>query len=143
MWLIVRQLPIKAGWWDTPSHSRLLARAISIREHSVSIPVILRASWQPMLNSQQKFHCLFNSSRGNTTQFTQSVSLRGLLSYIQNEQQKIFLNPLEIPSTQRSTLKCSQDWHSGLFPQSLWIYRKTKKRSCMIRLWKFFYQHIP
>ena len=67
-----------------------------------------------MLNSQHNFHWSFNSSTGNTTQLSQPVSLRGLPTYIQNEQQTLFINPVGIPPAWSSTLKCSQDWHSGL-----------------------------
>ena len=60
--------------------------------------------------------CPFNSSTGSTTQLSQPVSLRGLPSYIQNEQQKLFINPTEVEPAWSSTSKCSQDWHSGLSP---------------------------
>ena len=69
-----------------------------------------------MLNSQQNFHWSFNSSRGNTTQLSQPVSLRGLPSYIQNEQQTLFINPTEIPPAWSNTAKYAQGWHSGLSP---------------------------
>ena len=79
-----------------------------------------------MLNSQQNFHWPFNSSTGNTIQLSQPVSLRGLPSYIQNEQQILFINLIEIPPARSSTLKCSQDWHSGLSPHPYKFIEKPK-----------------
>ena len=68
----------------------------------------------------------FNSSTGNTTQLSQPVSLRGLPSYIQNEQQTLFINPIAIQTAWSSTSKCSQDWHSGLFPHPYKFIEKPK-----------------
>ena len=79
-----------------------------------------------MLNSQQNFQWSFNSSTGNTTQLSQPNSLRGLPSYIQNEQQTLFINPTETPPAWSSTSKCSQDWHSGLSPNSYEFIEKAK-----------------
>ena len=53
---------------------------------------------------------------GSTTQLSQPVSLRGLPPYIQNEQQTLFINPIEIQPAWSSTSKCLQDWHLGLSP---------------------------
>ena len=91
-----------------------------------TVSSILIHTQQPMLNSQQNFHWSFNSSMGNTTQLSQPVSLRGLPSYIQNEQQTLFINPIEIPPAWSSTLKCSQDWHSGLSPHPYEFIEKPK-----------------
>ena len=69
----------------------------------------------------------FNSSTGNTTQLSQPVSLRGLPSYIQNEQQTLFINPIEIQPAWSSTSKCSQDWHLGLSPHPYELIEKLKR----------------
>ena len=85
-----------------------------------------------MLNSQENFHWSFNSSTGNTTQLSQPVSLRGLPSYFQNEQQDLLeinpieINPIEIPPEWSSTSKCSQDWYSGLSPYPYEFIEKPK-----------------
>ena len=75
-----------------------------------------------MLNSQQSN----GLSTGNTTQLSQPVSVRGLPSYIQNEQQMLFINLIEIQTAWSSTSKCSQDWHSGLSPQPYEFIEKPK-----------------
>ena len=59
-------------------------------------------------------------------ELTQPVSLRGLLSYIQNEQQRLFINPIEIPPAWSSTSKCSKDWHLGLSPNLYEFIEKPK-----------------
>ena len=88
-----------------------------------------------MLNSQQNFHWSFNSSWGNTIQLSQPVSLRGLPSYIQNEQQTLFINPTEIPPAWSNTAKCAQGWHSGLSPPHPYEFvEKLKKRFCMLSM---------
>ena len=67
-----------------------------------------------------------NSSTDNTTQLSQPVSLGGLPSYIQNEQQTLFINPIEIQPAWSNTSKCLQDWHSGLSPYPSEFIKKTK-----------------
>ena len=79
-----------------------------------------------MLNSQQNFQWSFNSSTSNTTQLSQPILLRGLPSYIQNEQQTLFVNQIESTPAWSSTSKCSQDWHSGLFPHLMSLSKNEK-----------------
>ena len=45
----------------------------------------------------------------NTAQLSQPVSFRDLPSFIQNEQQALFTNPIEIQPARNSTSKCSQN----------------------------------
>ena len=46
MWLIVRQQPMKAGWWDAPLMIQDLAEAISITRNRISYSLI---KLQPLL----------------------------------------------------------------------------------------------
>ena len=92
-----------------------------------------------MLNSQQHFQWPFNLSTGNNTQFSQTVSLRGVPSYIQNEQQTLFINPAEIPPAWSSTSNVHKI-AIQVYPPILMSLSKNQKAFSMLLLWKHFYQ---
>ena len=56
LWIIVSQLPIKAGWWDAPSGSRVLAEAELVfhTTRTAKLGFYLSHNWSLIIRSQNQ-----------------------------------------------------------------------------------------